>query len=102
MKRLSLFSQILAINALLVTGTVFVASVAVDLSVGDAGTRREFAVLVVSLLVSLLANALLLRRRFQPLERLIRSMEEADLTTGGGRIQATRRARLIRWNSMVR
>ena len=90
MKRLSLFSQILAINALLVTGTVFVASVAVDLSVGDAGTRREFAVLVVALLVSLLANALLLRRRFQPLERLIRSMEEADLTSGGGRVQAAR------------
>src|SRR3954453_15832342 len=42
MKRLSLFSQMLAINALLVTATVFIASVAVDLSVEDAGKRREF------------------------------------------------------------
>lgn len=90
MKRLSLFSQILAINALLVTATVFIASVAVDLSVEDAGKRREFAVLVVALLVSLLANALLLRRRLGPLERLIRSMEEADLTSGSGRAQASR------------
>jgi two-component system sensor histidine kinase UhpB len=90
MKRLSLFSQILAINALLVTATVFVAAVAVDFSVGDAGKRREFAVLAVALLVSLLANALLLRRRLSPLERLIRSMEEADLTSGSGRAQATR------------
>ncbi len=90
MKRLSLFSQILAINALLVTATVFVAAIAVDLSVNDAGKRREFAVLVVALLVSLLANALLLRRRLRPLERLIRSMEEADLTSGSGRAQASR------------
>src|SRR4030088_2007459 len=90
MKRLSLFSQILAINALLVTATVFVAAIAVDLSVGDAGRRREFAVLACALLVSLLANALLLRRRLGPLERLIRSMEEADLTSGSGRAQASR------------
>jgi len=48
MKRLSLFSQILAINALLVTATVFVAAIAVDLSVNDAGRRREFAVLVLA------------------------------------------------------
>jgi two-component system, NarL family, sensor histidine kinase UhpB len=90
MKRLSLFSQILAINALLVTATVFVAAIAVDLSVGDAGKRREFLVLVLALLVTLLANALLLRRRLQPLERLIRTMEETDLTVGGGRAQASR------------
>jgi two-component system sensor histidine kinase UhpB len=90
MKRLSLFSQILAINALLVTATVFVAAVAVDLSVSDAGRRREFAVLVLALLVSLLANALLLRRRLRPLERLIRSMEEADLTSGSGRAEVSR------------
>jgi len=90
MKRLSLFSQILAINALLVTTTVFVASVAVDLSVSDAGQRREFLVLVLALLVTLLANALLLRRRLRPLERLIRTMEETDLTVGGRRAHATR------------
>jgi two-component system sensor histidine kinase UhpB len=90
MKRLSLFSQILAINALLVTATVFVAAIAVDLSVGDAGKRREFLVLVLALLVTLLANALLLRRRLQPLERLIRTMEETDLTVGGGRAQVSR------------
>jgi two-component system, NarL family, sensor histidine kinase UhpB len=89
-KRLSLFSQILAINALLVTATVFVAAIAVDLSVGDAGQRREFAVLACALLVSLLANAMLLRRRLRPLERLIRSMEEADLTSGSGRAHASR------------
>jgi two-component system, NarL family, sensor histidine kinase UhpB len=90
MKRLSLFSQILAINALLVTATVFVASVAVDLSVSDAGRHREFLVLVLALLVTLLANALLLRRRLRPLGRLISAMEEADLTSGAGRIEATR------------
>src|SRR5881275_104030 len=90
MKRLSLFSQILAINALLVTATVFVAAVAVDLSVSDAGQRRELLVLVLALLVTLLANALLLRRRLHPLKRLIRTMEETDLTVGAARAQASR------------
>ena len=88
-KRLSLFSQILAINALLVTATVFVAAVAVDLSVGDAGQRREFLVLVGGVLVTLLANALLLRRRLRPLEKLTRTMEQADIAAGGVRAEAS-------------
>jgi two-component system, NarL family, sensor histidine kinase UhpB len=86
MKKLTLLSQVLAINALLVTATVFVASVAVDLQPGGfSSQRREFLVLVLAVLVTLLANAFLLRRRFEPLERLISTMERADLTATGAR-----------------
>jgi two-component system sensor histidine kinase UhpB len=85
-KKLSMLTQILGINALLVTVTVFVATVAFDLELGTgASQRREFLVLLLAVLVTLLANSFLLRRRFEPLERLISAMEQADLTTTGGR-----------------
>jgi two-component system sensor histidine kinase UhpB len=88
MKKLTLLSQVLAINALLVTATVFVASVAVDLQPGGVSAqRREFLVVVLAVFVTLLANAYLLRRRFAPLERLISTMERADLTATGARAQ---------------
>jgi two-component system sensor histidine kinase UhpB len=84
-KRLSLLSQIIAINALLVTVTVFGASVATNFQLDFAEQRRQFLVLIGAILVTLLANALLLRRRFAPLERLIEAMERADLTGYGER-----------------
>src|SRR3989442_12667110 len=91
MKRLTPLSRVLAISALLVTATVFVASVAMDLQPGGfSSQRREFLVLVLAVLVTLLANAFLLRRRFEPLERLISTMERADLTTTGARAQLSR------------
>jgi two-component system sensor histidine kinase UhpB len=84
-KRLSLLSQIIAINAVLVTATVLVASVVANLHLDIASGRREALTLFCAALVILLANALLLRRRLYPLEHLIAAMEEADLTAGGVR-----------------
>jgi len=85
-RKLSLLTQVLGINALLVTATVFVATVAFDLQLGSGSSqRREFLVLVLAVLITLLANSFLLRRRFEPLERLISAMEEADLTARSGR-----------------
>ena len=90
MRKLSLLTQVLAINTLLVTATVFVATVAFDLQLGTgAAQRREFLVLVLAVLVTLLANSFLLRRRFEPLERLISAMEEADLTARTGRASSS-------------
>jgi len=87
MKKLTLLSQVLAINALLVTATVFVASVAVDFQPAGSSQRTEFLVLVLAVFVTLLANGFVLRRRFEPLDRLISTMERADLTTTGARAQ---------------
>ena len=85
-RKLSLLTQVLGINALLVTATVFLATVAFDLQLGTGAAKgREFLVLVLAVLVTLLANSFLLRRRFEPLERLISAMEQADLTARTGR-----------------
>ncbi len=83
MRRFSLLSQIIAINALLVMGTVFVAAVTSHLDFAVAGDRSQFLVLFLGILVILLANALLLRRRLQPLERVIDAMERVDLSSAG-------------------
>jgi len=78
-RRQPLLAQVLALNALLVFGTVLVASVVSQLRLDVSVQRREFLVYLLALCASLLANALLVRRRFAPLERLIDTMERADL-----------------------
>jgi two-component system sensor histidine kinase UhpB len=86
-KQWTLLSQVIAINALLVTGTVFAATVVANLELSVPAERRQFLVIFAAILTTLLANALLLRRRFTPLDRLINAMENADLTRSGVRAQ---------------
>jgi two-component system sensor histidine kinase UhpB len=85
MRRPDLLSQVLTVNTALVVATVFAASVAVQLDVGQADGLRTFGVLAVAILASLLANNRLLRRRFAPLESLTATMERVDLTVPGMR-----------------
>jgi two-component system sensor histidine kinase UhpB len=80
MKSRSLLTQVLAVNLLLVAGTVLVATIAVDAQVASISHGRELRVLGLAILATLLGNWLLLRRRFDPLERLISSMEQIDLS----------------------
>lgn len=79
MKSRSLLAQVLAVNLLLAAGTVLVATVTVDLHLGELARGREAVVLVLAVLATLLGNWLLLRRRFAPLERMISAMESVDL-----------------------
>jgi two-component system sensor histidine kinase UhpB len=79
MKSRSLLAQVLAVNLLLVGGTVLVATVAVDLHLGELARGREVVVLVLAIVATLLGNWLLLRRRFASLERMISMMEAVDL-----------------------
>jgi two-component system, NarL family, sensor histidine kinase UhpB len=80
MKRPALLTQVLAVNALLITVTVFAASVAANLH-ADAIDRKRFMVLVAALMAMVLLNAWLLRRRFAPLEQLISAMEGVDFAS---------------------
>jgi two-component system sensor histidine kinase UhpB len=80
MKRPSLRSQVLGINVLLVTLSVFVASVAAGLNLDVESQRWQFLVLATAISGSLLVNAWLLRRRFRSLEHLIDTMEEVNLS----------------------
>src|SRR3954469_14815522 len=80
MKRPSLLSQILALNLLMVTAGIFITSVASVLAVRVAGQRWQFLIRAMALLLTFLLNTLLLRRRFEPLERLLATMERVDLS----------------------
>jgi two-component system sensor histidine kinase UhpB len=82
MKRPALLTQVLAVNALLITATVFAASVAASLHSEPFIERKRFLVLVAALMAMVLLNGWLLRRRFAPLEELIDAMERVDF---GGR-----------------
>ena len=82
MKRPTLLTQVLAVNALLITATVFAASVAASLHSDPVIERKRFLVLVAALMAMVLVNGWLLRRRFAPLEELIDAMERVDF---GGR-----------------
>ena len=88
MRRTALLSQVLAVNTLLVVATVFAASVAARLDLGDTAGSRQFLVLTAAILATLLANNFVMRRRFAPLESLTRTMECVDLTVPGVRARA--------------
>jgi two-component system sensor histidine kinase UhpB len=74
----SLIGQVLAVNALLVTATLFAASAAssLDLTINDE--RWQFALLSMTIVLTLSVNTMFLRRRFSPLERLIERVEQLD------------------------
>ena len=83
MKSRPLLAQVLAVNLLLVAGTVLVATIAVDAHITGVTRGREAFVLGLAIVATLLGNWLLLRRRFEPLDELISSMERIDLGTPG-------------------
>ena len=68
MRRTALLSQVLAVNTVLIVGTVLAASVAARLDLGDSAGSRQFLVLVAAILATLLANNAIMRRRFAPLD----------------------------------
>lgn len=78
--------------------TVLVATVVVDSRAGSFLRGREIVVLVLAVVVTLLGNWLLLRRRFTPLDELISDMERIDLAAPGG----TRRLGPTRGSAEVR
>jgi two-component system sensor histidine kinase UhpB len=87
MRRSALLSQVLTVNTLVIIATVFAASVAARLDLANSSGMRQFLVLVLAILTTILANNFVMRRRFAPLESLTRTMECVDLTTPGMRAQ---------------
>ena len=79
MRRTALLSQVLAVNTLLVVVTVFAVSLVARVDLSDAVSSRQFLVLVAAILATLLANNLVMRRRFAPLESLTRTMEAVGI-----------------------
>lgn len=82
-RRESLIGQVVAVNVLLVTATLFGASAAASLNLGIDDDRARFGLLAMSIILVLLVNMLLLRRRFSPLEALIDRVERIDPASPG-------------------
>jgi two-component system sensor histidine kinase UhpB len=80
MRRVPLLWQLLAINAVLIGGTVMTAVLTTRPDLGTASGRQPIVVVGGGVLAVLLGNLLLLRRRLQPLARLIDTMERVDLS----------------------
>src|ERR671918_3248864 len=87
MRRPSLLSQIVALNLLMVTAGILVAIFAAGFDFSIDEQRWQFLVLALALLLTFLLNTLLLRRRFEPLERLLAMMERVDLSRPGRRLE---------------
>jgi two-component system sensor histidine kinase UhpB len=78
MKRESLSGQILAANLLLVVAALFAASAASSLDLKLDDQRLQFALLAMTGILALLLNILMLQRRLNPLDELIREIEAID------------------------
>jgi two-component system, NarL family, sensor histidine kinase UhpB len=77
-KRESLSGQVVAANLLLVVAALFAASAASSLDLKFNDQRLAFALLAMTVILALLLNILMLRRRFSPLDELIREIETLD------------------------
>jgi two-component system sensor histidine kinase UhpB len=84
----SLVGQVLAVNVLLVVATLFAATAAANLDLQLRDQRWEFGLLAMTIILVLLVNMLMLRRRFSPLEQLIEQIEAVDPAQGGAELHA--------------
>jgi two-component system sensor histidine kinase UhpB len=74
----SLIGQVVAVNVLLVVATLFAATVAASLDLTLSDERFSFVLLAMTIILILLVNMLMVRRRFSPLEELIQRVESVD------------------------
>jgi two-component system, NarL family, sensor histidine kinase UhpB len=88
MRKASLLTQVLTVNTVVIVATVAAAiAVGTSLNGGDSTGPRPLLVLGAAIILTILANNFVLRRRFAPLESLTRTMERVDLAVPGTRAQ---------------
>jgi two-component system sensor histidine kinase UhpB len=87
MKRPSLLSQIVGFNVLLVVASILVAILVTGLDLTGGEQQKSFLLLILAVLLALVVNIFLLRRRLEPLERLLDTMEQIDLSHPGRRVE---------------
>jgi two-component system sensor histidine kinase UhpB len=81
-RRGTLIGQTILVNIFLVTAVLFGATSAANLNLRISSQRLEFALLAMAIMLALLANIMMLRRRFSPLEELIDRLERIDPAHG--------------------
>jgi two-component system sensor histidine kinase UhpB len=83
-KRGTLIGQTILVNVFLVTAVLFGATSAANLNLRLQGERLQFGLLALSIMLALVANIIMLRRRFSPLEELIDRLEAIDPAQAAG------------------
>jgi two-component system sensor histidine kinase UhpB len=92
MRQRTLLTQVLAVNTVLVAVTAFVAAVVARERLNEALSTQGLLLLGLAVLAVILLNSLLLRRRLEPMGRLVEAMSEVDLTAPGVRADVSRGA----------
>src|SRR5215210_1361692 len=87
MRQRTLLTQVLAVNTVLVAITAFVAAVVARERFNEAVSTQGMLLLGLAVLAVILLNSLLLRRRLEPMGRLVDTMSEVDLTSPGMRAE---------------
>jgi two-component system, NarL family, sensor histidine kinase UhpB len=92
MRQRTLLTQVLAVNTALVAVTAFVAAVVARERLNDAVSSQGLLLIGLAVLAVVLLNSLLLRRRLEPMGRLVETMSEVDLASPGMRAEVSRGA----------
>ena len=92
MRSRTLLTQVLFVNTVLVALTAFVAAVVARDRLEDAASTEGLLMIGLAVCGVVLLNSILLRRRLEPIERLVETMSSVDLASPGKRSDVTRGA----------
>src|SRR5215212_6626806 len=90
MRTRTLLTQVLAVNSLLVGITAVVAAIVTRDRLSDATSSEGLLLLALAVFSAVLLNSLLIRRRLEPMERLVQTMDQVDLHAPGMRANPPR------------
>jgi two-component system, NarL family, sensor histidine kinase UhpB len=92
MRRSTLLTQVLAVNAALVGVTALIAAIVARDRLAEIATGDGLLVLGLTVASAILLNSMLLRARLAPMSRLVEGMRNVDLARPGMRVDTPRRA----------
>src|SRR3954451_24912914 len=90
MRTRTLLTQVLAVNSFLVGMTAVVAAVVTRDRLSDAASSEGLLLLALAVFSAVLLNSLLIRRRLEPMDRLVQTMDQVDLHAPGMRANPPR------------
>ena len=85
MRSRTLLTQVLAVNTVLVAVTAFVAAIVARDRLDDAVSLEGLLLIALAVSGVVLLNSILLRRRLEPMDRLVDTMSSVDLVSPGTR-----------------
>src|ERR687895_622219 len=92
MRSRTLLTQVLAVNTVLVAVTAFVAAIVARERLQGAISIQGLLLLILAVFSVILLNSMLLRRRLEPMGKLVEAMSEVDLSSPGMRADISRGA----------